>query len=128
MLNRVPLSYAGDTEKTQETARVPELTGPEPAVRAHVLPRDGVPASEDHAVAQLVRAPSPSVRATGRAARRQPGRGAAAPDAHLHGPVQISGRRRVPAAAGTATAPGRQSTAAAVAAIVRTTAAPVVFV
>jgi len=121
---------AGDSEETQETAgRVPERARPEPAVRAHVLPGDGAATPEDHAVADVVRAPS--VRAGARAAvdgdGRQPEH-AVAQDGHLHGPVQISGRRRVQAAAGAAAA-GRQSSAAvATAAAAHAAAAAVVVV
>lgn len=105
---------AGDSEETQETARLPELPGPEPGVRAHVLPRDGVPAPEDH-VAQLVRA-APSLRGGQRAAgaRGRRPRLAVSQDGHLHGPVQISRLRRVPAATdGASAAAAAAATAAA---------------
>lgn len=112
-----PPFCAGDSEETKETARVPELPSPESTVRAHVLPRDGVQTPEDHAVTQLVRAPSVRVRTTTTAdpatdrGRRWP-RHATAQDTHLHGSVQISRFRRVqtatadaaPTAAATATA------------------------
>lgn len=120
LLNKT-CSCSGDPEKTQKAARrLPERTGPEPAVCAHVFPRDGLPTSEDHAVAEFVRAPSVRSAAHATGDRRQPGRHAAAQDAHLHGPVQISRRRCVQACD---PAPGRQPPA------VGATAAPsVVFV
>lgn len=115
---------AGHAEETQETAGwVPELARSESAFRAHVHPRDGVPAPEDHAVAELVRG-APSVRSRSRAAATAPaaaGRGrrpdhAAVQDAHLHGPVQISGRRRVQA---TNPGSGRESSSAVAVVVVR---------
>lgn len=62
--------YAGDSEKTQETARLPERSGPESAVRAYVLPRDGIPAPEDHTVLEFVRSSSVRTRSAAATAHR----------------------------------------------------------